>query len=420
MDKRSKVMTIAVIAMLLVVVVAGAILLNQIGVGKKYTNVSSLRLQVLGNANEDDVIDQRDVDYIRDVISGKEIKTNLSDANHDGVVDSGDVDQVNKIINDEASELYYIDCDFKTAKVNLPVNRIITAYSNWAEMVRVLGATDRVIAVDDHILGYPTYLPEFASLPSVGTRFAFNVETILSLDPDIVLTGSATRCTPGLESMLSANATDIDVVRLPSYEYNLVSSGILTLGYILGAQEEAYEYIAWHDSIVDKVTNALRSANMNDRPSVFMDRPGSTTVAKGSGYSEVLEMAGGINIGKDLVGNFPTVDLEWVIEQNPEHIIGISFSGSYESNSMSLLTTRYDEIVENFGYTDAVKEGNVHVLHYDIYLGVSYVVGLAYTAKWLYPNLTGNIDPPAIHQEYIDKFCGGLDYDISEQGVFVL
>jgi iron complex transport system substrate-binding protein len=45
-------------------------------------------------------------------------------------------------------------------------------------------------------------------------------------------------------------------------------------------------------------------------------------------------------------------------------------------------------------------------------------VTLAYMAKWLHPELFSDLDPQAIHQEYLTDFLG-IDYDLSEHGVFV-
>jgi len=39
-------------------------------------------------------------------------------------------------------------------------------------------------------------------------------------------------------------------------------------------------------------------------------------------------------------------------------------------------------------------------------------------AKWFHPDLFEDLDPKAIHQEYLTRFQG-LDYDLDEHGVFV-
>jgi iron complex transport system substrate-binding protein len=38
-------------------------------------------------------------------------------------------------------------------------------------------------------------------------------------------------------------------------------------------------------------------------------------------------------------------------------------------------------------------------------------------AKWFHPELFGDLDPKAIHQQYLTDFMG-IDYDLNEHGVF--
>jgi iron complex transport system substrate-binding protein len=48
----------------------------------------------------------------------------------------------------------------------------------------------------------------------------------------------------------------------------------------------------------------------------------------------------------------------------------------------------------------------------------SHVIGIAYLAKWFHPELFEDLNPQAIHQEYLTEFQG-LDYGLNEHGVFV-
>lgn len=43
---------------------------------------------------------------------------------------------------------------------------------------------------------------------------------------------------------------------------------------------------------------------------------------------------------------------------------------------------------------------------------------IPYMAKALHPDIFDNLDPKEIHQQYLTEFQG-LDYDVSEHGVFV-
>ena len=68
---------------------------------------------------------------------------------------------------------------------------------------------------------------------------------------------------------------------------------------------------------------------------------------------------------------------------------------------------------------EAVKNGKVYVICGRFAYGIHYPVIIAYYAKWFHPDLFEDLEPQAIHQEYIDRFCTGLDYDLDEHGVFV-
>jgi len=66
----------------------------------------------------------------------------------------------------------------------------------------------------------------------------------------------------------------------------------------------------------------------------------------------------------------------------------------------------------------AVKNGRVYVLSQDLQSGPRSFLSSEYMAKWFHPELFEDLDPQAIHQEYLTRFQG-LDYDLDENGVFV-
>jgi len=389
MEKKIKLLAILMVTTVLAASIAGVILLSGAAKGKTYTNVSSVRLQVFGNANEDDTIDQRDID------------------------------QVEAIIDHEETRLYYVDIDGYNASVHYPVQTMIAIYTKYVEVVRVLNATDMIIGVDDSVGTYKTFFPTLTSLPSVGNRFTPDVEKILAVDPDIYFTGTRNNYDSALETKLSANGTDIDVVRLPTWEYGKTTQGLLTLAYILGKEERAYEYLEWHDSLLKSITDKIATIPTEDRVTVLLDSVGNKARSTGSGDYENSQIAGAINIGGELSGGiYPVYDVEWVIEKNPDFIIGLITAG-YNGN-LTDLQARYDVLAAQFNATDAVKNGNLHIMAFDIMNGASYLVSIAYQAKWYYPDLFADLDPQKIHQEYLDTFCGGIDLDVSTLGGFVL
>lgn len=389
-------------------------------------------LDIFGNANMDELIDEQDVSYVEGIISNANEKTDLADANQDGKVDEADIDRIKQIIDGSESELYYIDCFGNASKVKHPLNRIILVYDNTAEIIRILGAEDLVVGVDSEgnsgaIGKYPTYFPEFLNTPSIGNRNDCDVEKILELKPDAIITGTKTGC-PSIEQKLEGN--DIDIIRLETWSKG--SQTLEMLGYMLDKVDKAEVYRKWKDGYLEMINERVNGIPEDQRVRVFVDRPGNTTVARGSGYSEAIEAAGGINIAADIANSLrvdagtvskntlPPIDTEWVLEQNPDLIIGLSFYGGYEVDNESVLKTRYDEILGTPGFseTNAGKNNRIYVTYFINTLGPGDHIGVCYFAKWMYPDLFKDMDPEKVHQEYIDKFQN-VNYDLKEHGSFV-
>ena len=383
---------------------------------------SDYTLGIFGNANMDDTIDEDDIAYVEGIIEGTNERTELADANYDGEIDEDDINQIELIILGREKELVYLDCNGEAATVEKPIERIVAVYDNTAEVIRILGAKDKVVGVDDLIMDYPTYFPELSELPCVGSRWELDVEAILELDPDVVILGNSH--TPTLEDDLTG--TGIDVVRVCVFRDETPVHKMTRLGYVLDEEENACEYLEWHLGKLDAIQERVSDIPEDEKPRVFVNRLGGSTVSRGSGYSEAIETAGGINMAADLVGGWegvlPKVDPEWVLEQNPDVIIGLSFAGGYETDDENIMKARYDEIIATPGFDNirAVKDGNVYVTHYILIYapGPGYQIGAAYAAKWLHPDLFEDLDPQAVHQEYIDRFQG-IDFDVREHGVFV-
>jgi iron complex transport system substrate-binding protein len=115
-------------------------------------DTKSFTLEIFGNANMDDTIDDEDIEYVEDVIKGTKESTNLTDANNDGNIDEKDIDQIEMIIDGSNAELTLIDFDGVTKTVHLPAERIVTTYIYHAWGIEQLGEGDRIVAVDESIL----------------------------------------------------------------------------------------------------------------------------------------------------------------------------------------------------------------------------------------------------------------------------
>ena len=392
-------------------------------------------LEIYGNANEDDTIDMRDFTYTARIILWLEDETTLADANFDGDVNVLDMTQIGLIILGRESELTLVDAEGAAKTVSKPIEEIIALNPDCAEAVRTIGAKDRIVGIEWATVTRTVFFPEISELPSVGLGFMPDCEAILQMHPDILIAYAPGVYNPGHEGLEDKLEPEVTVVRLDFYKAETIRGEMLKLGYLLDEEENAIEYVEWHDEFVDEIEDIVSGISGDDKPKVFIDYGGvegsseRITAAKGTGNHQLCEQAGGKNIAADLPSGlapgYPYVSLEWILDQQPEVITGFASGynmreGGYETDDESKFKEYYDEIIglPGFRNMEAVKNNRVHIIHHDVTCGPSYLIGLSYLANWFHPSLFSDLHPQEIHQEYIDEFCG-IDFDVTEHGVFV-
>ncbi len=307
-----------------------------------------------------------------------------------------------------------------------PQERIVALNPDAVEAIRALGAKDRIVGVTENIKEAHTFFPELSEKLSVGMWYGPDVEQVVVLEPNAVFAYAEWQSPEKLEDKLLPAIT---IIRFDLYKPETLRDEMRTLGYLLDEEKNASEYIKWHDGYVDEIEDKVSKIPEDERLKVFLDMSGeeSTKVRKtyteqSGGISTLCERAGGINIATeaDLEGTYPEVDLGWILDHNPEVIVGLSSSGGYETDDESGIEEEYERIIEllEFGNITAVEDEHVYLKDSSVPFAPGYPIGLAYMAKWFYPEEFEDLDPQAIHQEYIDKFCG-IDFDVTKHGVFV-
>ena len=388
-------------------------------------------LEIYGNANEDDTIDMGDVVYIKLAIFGKKPKTELCDAKYDGRINVLDVIQTKLIILGKEKELTVVDAEGAAKTVSMPVEEIVVLNAVSAEAIRAVGAKDRISGIEGATAKRTKFFPKISRLPSVGSGNKPDLEKILEMKPDIVIAYAPGVYNPGHEGLEDKLEPTITVVRLDFYKIETVREEMLRLGYLLNAQDNARKWLEWCDSYVNAIENKISEIPEKDKPDVFLDWCAAGTVnrhtqAKGAGFHMLCEKAGGNNIAADLSVRYPTVELEWIIRKNPDIIVGYAhgrrFKGGsgYEVDDISYLRAYHNEITElpGFEHLLAVENNRVYIMSSSLVGSPGYLVGFSYMAKWFYPKLFEDLNPQALHQEYIDEFCG-IEFNVKEHGVFV-
>ena len=393
-------------------------------------------LGVYGNANEDDTIDMGDVVYTKLAIFGKKPKTELCDAKYDGRINVLDVIQTKLIILGKEKEITILDGNGEPITVSKPVERIVVLYMDAAELLRILNAGDKIVGVSD----YPfkkintVLFPELSELPSVGGFGAWSIdyEAVLNLNPDVLLTfGEPT-------AAMQEKLPGVAVIFLGLYRPNLSNperskhtAGVRKMGYILDKEEEAEEFVKWRIGWINEIKSRTEGLSEDEKPRVFnycSPKPGVyTTYTKLYKASQMSLIAGGKNIADDLPGFVDpsasytmVLDPEWVIGQNPDFIVA-QFSSNYDTDDPSEMAALRDDIMSRIqlANVNAVKTENVYIISGNYRNDASgYFIGAAHMAKLFHPDLFEDMDPLAIHQEYLTRFQH-FDYNVFEHGVWV-
>jgi iron complex transport system substrate-binding protein len=388
----------------------------------------SYTLNIFGNANMDDAINESDIAYLEDVMAGRSPATELSDANLDDVVDGKDIEQVERLIDGTEEQLalkaYTIYEELMNVTIPMPVERIVVLNLACAESVRGIKARDMVVGVGSSLVegSNRDFFPEMIDLPTVGKWSEPDIEAIISLNPDIVIADLRTPDPEKLEDKLEG--TGITVVRMGFTYPDYSSSEIMALGYILDRKDDARELNSFAGKYLDLIEEQVSSIAESERPRVYPIYYTSADLWKTGSNGSIVDMlcglAGGENIAHDLTGGtggmYPTVDPEWVVGENPQIIFTWSSPGGYSLTNDTAMRELWTKIVQapELSRVDAAKDERVHLMTTEITSRPRWFVGLSYLAKWFYPEKFPDLDPEAIHKEYLERFQG-LKY----QGIFV-
>ena len=296
-------------------------------------------------------------------------------------------------------------------------SRLVVLNGDAAEVILVLKAEDKVVGVTDEILRSPELGRGFSGRPSVGRWNSPNLERVVSLKPDLVI---AYRRWPDSKLEENLRPFHIEVLRINCYKLDKLADEIRLLGKITGKRERAEELVRFIEDKLALVRERVKGVPAEKRVRVYIESYADyTSVAKGSGGHQMCEMAGGMNIAADQPVPYPRLSPEWVVKSNPQVIVKAVTSSrarcGYGVSDPTPLKRLWMEIVSRPGWDEigAVKNGRVYLISADIWVGPRGFVGICYMAKWFYPDLFGDLDPEAMHREYLRRFLG-----VEAKGIF--
>ena len=315
--------------------------------------------------------------------------------------------------NSASKNITIVDSANRTIEVPYPVERVVVLWSNTAKEMRAIGAVDRIVGMDQSTKDEVDKgtLPELAKVPVVGTQEEPNYEKIAELKPDVVicLSGGYPPEPDAIQAKLQPFG--IKVVGLDFYRTEVCFNEIEKLGKMLDKEKEASEYADFFHSYYDQINGVLATIPDAEKKSVYFEGAKKYQTYGGAGYGSGIPNMIRASGGKDLYPEREElafeVNPEDVAKRNPDVIFKGTSLGWKAENDTEFKSLR-DEILNRteLASTNAVKNGQVYVISFDVVGGASKKFGPVFLAKALYPEKFPTLDPLAFYREYLETFQG--------------
>ena len=208
----------------------------------------------------------------------------------------------------------FFACDDAAAPQDSPhtatASRIVTLAPNLAELVYAAGAGDVLVGVS----AYSDYPPAVESLPAVGDAFTIDQERLALLRPDLLLAWESG--TPRhIVDELRLAGYEVETIRTRSLDD--IASALTRIGTLAGTQHKAREVAAEFSAALQEIGAANAGAEPIRVFYQVSSRP-LYTVGHAHYASELISLCGGQNVFSDLEELAPAIDVEAVIDRNPE------------------------------------------------------------------------------------------------------
>lgn len=274
-----------------------------------------------------------------------------------------------------------VTTDASGAAISFPTStpqRIVAMVPSISEILGALPLSGKVVAVDY----YTNYPASLAALPKVSDASAkYNVEQIVALHPDLVLTYG--NDTTQYDSQLTS--LHVSVVNLPSGDLTLVLREILTVGKLTGTLDAATQLV---DGLQQQISQVKTKVAGTSVPKVLIEAdysvPGKPYVFGGGSFGdELIQDANGVDVfhGDTSGGGFPQVTDEAVISANPQFIV-LTEDPSYGGDVNAVYKRSGWEVI------DALKQHQVVRLNANLLgrPGPRLVEGLQCLAQIIHPD----------------------------------
>jgi iron complex transport system substrate-binding protein len=239
------------------------------------------------------------------------------------------------IISTAHAEIVVPDDTGRMLTLASPARRIVSLAPNVTELLYVAGAGNFVVGA----VAYSDYPEAAKSIPRVGSGAGLDIEAIVALHPDLVIAWQTGNPSWQVERLIALGMPVF--VTEPRHLDDMVDL-LERLGKLAGT-----EALAGKTAADFRRHLARLRARYSGRPvvPVFYQILDSSllTVSRRHLINDVIQLCGGRNVYADLPGLTPRVDVESVLQRNPEVILASGYDALWQEwrdrwRALSMLT----------------------------------------------------------------------------------
>ena len=290
-------------------------------------------------------------------------------------------------------------------------SRVAITNTYAASVMRMLEVDlERVVGIsgdfDDESLW-----PEFINTPLVqqSAHSEIDFESLLDSRPEIYIVFATNGMVDTNAIREKLDPVGIKVVALDFYKYDVLRDEINVIADLFGKQQEASDLFSEFDEIENMVSERILGMNESLRPQIVMEHHASLTrdpvVLTGtSQWTDMIEKAGGRNVFADLPGHTTHVDMEAIMDENPDVIMfdGITFDigfNNYDDEDKCQTHMQFIADRPGFDSITAIQDNRMAIMSGE-FAGPMMIHGLPTLAKLLHPDLFSDINA----DQYLDDY----------------
>lgn len=205
-----------------------------------------------------------------------------------------------------------IDDAGDTVRLAKAAARVVSLVPSATETIVALGATDRIVGRTRFDVA-----KDVSGVPSVGGTVDASIESIIALHPDLVI-GWGKDIQQTIRARLAS--VHVPVFAMRAEDTSDVFRGIQNLGKMLARDTAALLLSASIRATLDSVRSAVADIPARDVMFVIYPDP-AMTAGPHTFIDELIGVAGGRSVFRDLANQWPTVSMEEIVRRRPDLLI---------------------------------------------------------------------------------------------------